>query len=509
MRKVTLLKAGNRVVVDPTTPAIQALLAPYLTFTEQKFLHGFERKVARNEGRPIFETIDWECFGHDHRGRIGTYWGFYRRIMGVLRKQGFTVAVRDLLPPKDPSIFEPQWDLLKDFGIKLKHKQDEFLFQVFSHPCGRIDCPPGFGKSFMAGVIGILLPKARIDIVSKRVPVIRDRIYPELCGMMLDVGIVGGGMHKPGHRIMCYTAGSMQHALGDADILLGDECHELVSDETARKFGRWGESRNYGLSASHDMRLDNKDLRAEGIFGPIIFKMGYEEAKDHGMVVPLEVIWRSVDPGYDACEGMDDVRKKKAGVWTNDFRNDLIAKDARLYDDDTQVLITVETIEHAINLKQRLPEFALVYSENGLTDKDRWWYIKHHLLDPKEPRMSPERKQRLTRDFETGRIKKAICTTVWNVGVNFRHLRVLIRADGGGSPINDVQIPGRVSRTQQDKSLGIIHDYLDEFNPGMHQKAMGRKRSYTNNKWKQKFPPGVKFRESKKELPGQKHFWEE
>ena len=508
MRRIILLKSGNRLVVDTVHPRIRDLLAPYLTFTEQKWYHGYEAKVARSEGRPPFESIDWECFGQDHRGRLATSWGFYKRITDVLRKRGIQVLIRDLLPPKDPSIFEPQWDQLKTFGINLKHGQDDFLVEVFSHRGGRIDCPPGFGKTFMIGVMAILLPRARIDVISKRVPVVCQRIYPELCGMLLDVGVVGGGLKKTGHRIMCYTAGSMQHAAGDADFLFGDECHELVSDQTARKFGRWGQSVNYGLSASHDMRLDNKDLRAEGIFGPIIYTMKYEEAKDHGMVVPIQVIWHSLDTGVDICEGEVDVRKKQIGIWTNSYRNDSIARVANKYGEDEQVLICVETIEHAVHLKSRLPNFALVYAADGLAERDRRYYVNHGLLDHKEPRMTEERKTRLTKDFETGRLKKAICTTVWNVGVNFRHLAALIRADGGGSPINDTQIPGRVSRTHKDKSVGVVHDFLDEFNQGLHQKAMGRLRSYKAHRWTQVYPKNYKPPKSK-DLEGQKTFWEE
>jgi superfamily II DNA or RNA helicase len=102
--------------------------------------------------------------------------------------------------------------------------------------------------------------------------------------------------------------------------------------------------------------------------------------------------------------------------------------------------------------------------------------------------MDADRRRQLTIDFEKGKLKKVICTTVWNVGVSFNALSVLIRADGGSSPINDVQIPGRVSRISADKPYGVVHDYLDQFDKGMRQKAAGRAKSYKSNSWEQVFP---------------------
>lgn len=480
-KKVTLLKSGNRMVVEPTTATIYDLLAPILTFTEKKLLHGYE---AKKTGSHI-ELIDWECFGEDYKGRMACPFGFWKRIKEKLTKSGYVVAMRDLQPPKNKDVFKPYWNRLKNF--ELRNGQDEFLLKILSQRCGRFDCPPGYGKSFLIGLTALLLPKARIDIVTKRVAVARDRIYPELCGMVPDVGMVGGGKQKKDHRVMVYTAGSFHHCEGDADILFGDECHELASDNLAYKMGRSDMSRNFGLSASHDMRLDGKDLRVEGIFGPVVYKMPYAEAKDGGMVVPIEILWRPVIMDYDPCEGERDVEKKRLGIWTNDYRNDLIAEDARRYDKDTQVLITCDVIEHAVNLKSRLPEFELVHMEDGLSMADRRNYIRRGLLEPHEPHLDRARRDMLTRAYERNELKKVICTTVWNVGVSFNHLPVLIRADAGGSPINDTQIPGRVSRIAEGKKVGVVHDYMDQFSTAFRRKALNREKSYAAHNWKQHY----------------------
>jgi len=102
--------------------------------------------------------------------------------------------------------------------------------------------------------------------------------------------------------------------------------------------------------------------------------------------------------------------------------------------------------------------------------------------------MDLNRRQKLTKGFETGKLKKVICTTVWNVGVSFNALEVLVRAEGSGSAINSIQIPGRVSRTSDGKSHGTVHDYLDQFNHGFKLKASSRAKIYEQNKWEQQFP---------------------
>lgn len=480
---VTMYKSGNALYLDPTEDKMLLILEPLLSFNERYTYQGQERALRLREHKPVFEIRKHTLFEMDHKMRLVTNFGFWKLVRDGLRKNGYDVKFKDLTPP-DPEIFEPVWDNIKKYN--LRENQPEFIQKVLTNRCGRFDCPPGFGKSFMIGIIAALLPKAKIDVVSRRVAVLRDRIYPELVQMVGDVGIFGGGKKQKNGRVMCYTVGSMKYSPATADILIGDECHELAADFASAELIRWQNSRNYGLSATHDMRLDNKDFRCHGIFGPIVFSVNYQSAQNAQMVVPIKVLWRSVKMDRDPAAFEDClIKKKRYCIWSNEFRNEIIAEDARQYDSETQVLITVETIEHAMNLKKLLPEFTLVYMENGLSDRDRRKYIQEGCIDNTEPHMDSNKKQSLTKAFESGELKKAICTSVWNVGVSFNHLSILIRADGGGSPINSVQIPGRVSRVSRGKTCGFVHDYIDEFNFSCKLKSKNRKKSYDANGWEQ------------------------
>lgn len=487
-KEIVLRKNGNMLQVYPTNDHIFSILKPLLSFTSRDKLRGADAYKAKNQGRSLWKVDEYTLLELDHRDRVITSYGFWSLIRDALRKAGYTVKFQDLNKP-DPKIMTPNWDNIKKYT--LRENQPEFIKKVLTNRCGRLDCPPGFGKTFMIGIIASLLPNARIDVVTRRVAVLRDRIYPFLVQMVGDVGIRGGGKNVKRGRVMCYTVGSMKHAkAADCDILFGDEVHELAADQSSAELVRWQNSRNFGLSASHDMRFDNKDLRMHGVFGPIILKVDYSQAEDANMVVPLKIKWSSVVMDYDPCgsAGDNDVEHKRAGLWRNAYRNQVIAEQAREYDDDTQVLITVDTLDHAMHLKKLLPEYTLVYMENGLTPARKKQAVKDGLLSNSEPYMTIDRRAKLTKQFEKGTLKKVIATTVWNVGVSFNNLQVLMRADGGSSTINDIQIPGRVSRTAKGKTHGVVHDFLDQFNYKYRQRAKGRAKSYAREKWEQKFP---------------------
>lgn len=494
VQEVSLIRSGNRLVVDPTTEAISSLLVNRLTFESKKFLYGYERK-AHDGARVLVEN--WQCYQLDHAGRIATSFGYYKRLSDVLKSSGYAVKLIDEQEAHRRDVMEPQWDRLYagDSPYQLRKTQDEFLIKFFSNPCGRFDAATGYGKTFLIGLVATLIPKAKIHVVSKRASVLRDRIWPELAQMLPSVGIVGGGKRITDRRVMCYSVDSLQHSDGDADVLIGDECHEMAADEAAYMLGRYQRSNNYGFSASHDMRLDGKDMRVEGIFGPLVYRIGYQKAEELGLVVPIQVVWTKVRADRNPCEGIDDgVSRKRYGVWRNEARNAIIAEDARSYGDDVQVLITVETIDHLMHLKKLLPEYTVVYAEDGLDARDRAYYVRNGMINEDEPPMTLDRRKKLTSLFERGKLKKAICTTVWNVGVDFKQLAVLIRADAGGSPINDVQIPGRVSRTYRDpetgtaKQFAVVRDYTDKFDRGFAAKATKRMKSYAAQGWQQIMP---------------------
>jgi len=492
MTKITILKAGNRLAVTPRNSEVYGILEPGLQYTEKRLLYGEERSLA---GSPV-ELIDYDCYTYDAQKRLCCPFGFYPRIRKTLLHHGYQVVLKDLRPHPKPQVYEPNWDEVVKFA-KLRYGQNKFLVKVAAKQCGRFSCPPGYGKSFLIALLSRAFLKARIHVVAPDADVIRT-IYNDLIGMIPNVSLKGAGGNSTSGRVQCYCAASMHHGMGNADFLLADEVDKLAADRYAESLVRYHRSRNFGFSATNDMRLDNKDKRLEGIFGPVIYELSYEECVKHNLIVPIEVRWVPVILDQDPCEGMTGIPKKRWGIWRNTERNIIIAEEARKFDKDEQTLISVRTIDHAVHLKKLLPEFTLVYAEGGLSWKGREMYTKWRLISDDEPIMTNERRDKIRTQFEKGKLKKVIANSVWDQGVNFRRLSALIRADASASPRLDTQIPGRTSRKFPNKPRGIIIDLMDQFNEGFRSKAGQRKRSYKAQGWEQVMPdkPKSKFRQT-------------
>ncbi len=502
---VRLLKNGARLRIEPLMKdpvqreLVSAICAPALTYQTKRQLMGVER---RKVGRPfIIETV--EQYGVDTVGRMVTSAGFYDNLFHLLTANGFKPVFAEF-DPLDDSKLIPDWDRLYEprRHLKFRHRQEETLAvlasRISQHLHSRVDAAPGVGKTFLIACLAILYGQAKIHIATKRVAVAQNRMLPELNGLLPNVGMIGGKRRDHGCRVTVVSFDSLHHSKYDADILIIDEVHEAAADKAASMLSRYDRSVNIGFSASHDMRADGKDPRVEAMCGPIVITISYQEAEANDMVVPIRIHWTSVK-GFDpvkelGAEDVDFVEMKRFSIWTNDQRNDAIADVANGYDAETQVLIACETLQHAMELKRRLPHFELVYAAGGLDDKARANYVARGCIDYTEPEMTPERKKFLTEMFERGKLKKAIATTVWNVGVSFNALAVMVRADAGGSDTMDIQLPGRVSRTAGGKRYGVVHDFLDQFSENLSRRAKKRHKNYAAQGWTQILPTGVTVR---------------
>jgi len=477
--KIPIIKTGNFLLVDTLEEPLLTEIKQVLTY--ERTTYDRTKKGTGMSPMIVDQVPVWEV---DRDGKVATMFGYYNLIRKKIMELGREVKPID--HSHEPSDrYTPDWENLESYGFEFRPSQKELLQKIATSRCGRVDCATGYGKSFVIGAICALFPKATIDIVCKSVSVVRERIHPELVQLFGAVGLVGGGVNKRANRINCYTADSMKKSPGTSDFLIGDEIHMLATDRLVGEMIKWNNSRNFGFTASMNARFDGCDFMLHGIFGPLIFKYGYQQSVDAGVVVPIQVRWTKVNMSYNPVENVsDDTRKIRLGIWRNSERNRLIAQDARRYNDDKQVLITCATFEHALALKQELPEFTVVYRAPANMNRLRV-LASQGLWDLKQPLMTLDQRSELAKKFESGELKKVICTTVWNVGVSFDMLSVLIRADGTASTINDIQIPGRVSRLDEGKKVAIVHDYDDVFDRGFRNKSARRRSNYIAQGWEQ------------------------
>ena len=491
-QNVLVTRSGNSLTISaadngPLEPTLIKRLVHDLKYEHIEAVQGPARRDPITGQRMFFNTKEYKLYRVEN-GKVFVLAGYLARIAGRLKKLGCNAQLRDISPPrKRPNCYVPQWDNLRG-RIEFRPRQQELLETVARVPCGIIKAVTGFGKTTAIGAAALLFPEARIDVVTKSVDV-AERIARSLRRFVPRVGRIGDGWRQR-ERVTVITAGSLQHADGDADFLFADEVHQLATVNFSTALAeRYRNSRNFGMSATPYARMDNAHNVLEPLFGPMIFELNYQQAVELGLVVPVRVRWLPMRLHSNPAERYSNrVARKRYGIWTNHERNGIIATAVREYPDTHQILILVETIEHAVYLGSQLPDFQLVYG--FMSPQDCAFYKKHKLLPEDYSPLTDIQKHEMRSKFESGEIRRVIATDVWATGVDFEQLNVLVRADDRDSDIVDVQGPGRVSRvyTAPDgtrKEYGEVLDCMDTFDPTFYRKSLGRRNSYKLLGWEQ------------------------
>lgn len=484
MESVVIRRQGNVIDISadgirPPSPSVRALLEETLSWKKRCWLSPEERRQTGTSEK--IRIVPQVIFAYDELGRLATCAGFITRITRILAERNVLWKIEDWAP--EPSeIYTPNLDFLSRWT--LRKFQDKALTAVFANRGGLIQAPTGFGKMALIVMTALGFANATVDIVSRRVEVVAS-LKRYLDKYIDEVGQTGGGFKKLGPRVNVWTADSMHKARGQSDILLVDEAHELLSDRYAGLLSRWSKARRYAFSASPTGRFDGAEIRLEALFGPPIFVLSYKCAADNGLVAPIRVKWLDPFFEFDPVGGTtNDTEKKRRGIWTHEARNRAFADEVLKYPDQ-QTLILVDTVAHIAHLKPFLPDFQPVFASCEDKDVTRW--RKAGLIGDDWPEMNKKIRTQLRDAYERGDLRKVIATGVWAVGVDFRHLQVMARADGGASEVASIQLPGRVARINEaiGKQYGLLIDSRDRFNVGFERKAATRARHYRAMEWEQ------------------------
>ncbi len=426
------------------------------------------------------EKLYW--YDTDEKGQevFCAYAGYGPRIQQTLSKRGIEVIVRKLC---DDGLGRPDFEALK--GTQWRGRQKEIMAKIMAYSGGLIVCPTAYGKTFMIKKLAQAWPKAEILVTVTSRDVARD-IYDGLEREMWGkVGFVGDGKNRP-KRITVAIAKSLHKCPKSVNLVLGDECHELLTLKYINKLNAFYRARLFGFTASPKGRSDGADRFAEAIFGPQLVDVTYQEGVAVGAIVQLEVRLHQSTQGPDVSKMKIRAYADKRGLWLNTARNQLIARAVREAEKempDAQILVMVDTYDHAYALAKELPEYAVV---TGEPDAKRIKKLrKAKLLGDDQEVCTKQMREKYRKDFESGKLRKAIATKIWKQGVDFQDLQVLVRADGLASPIHSCQVPGRLSRLGNEvrKEKGILIDFMDTFSPNYQGYSFARLREYRKNGW--------------------------
>jgi superfamily II DNA or RNA helicase len=271
-------------------------------------------------------------------------------------------------------------------------------------------------------------------------------------------------------------------------LFIFDEVHKAAAERIASFISEITTARMLGFSASPKGRADGADIETEAMFGPVIYKTDYKTVQETGNIVPIDVY-------LVPCGDCGEIRysstsmMNRHGIWRNEKRNHKVVEAVRwalrTFGEDSQILVTAMTVEHCVHMGSLLPDFALCYGSMNADDCEK--YARWGLIDPARHPLSSKDRERLEEDFENGKLKRCIATTtaggVWSTGVDFPHLRVMVRSDGQSNKILDTQIPGRLARKSSGKDKGILIDFDDAFDHILARRAQGRLSRYRSKGW--------------------------
>ena len=476
--EVTLKVQGNMLGVFPTNKYIRQILEPIATAKvktyEQKLTQRGMRSKVVIEDVPLFYIDD---------DILHVFSGLEHEISAALKKCGMQVQVDHLTD----FTLKANLERLDDQDLSnLDEREDQVdvIGLVCDQPGGFIvEAPTGWGKSFAIVQICKILPTYNVAIIAPSVEIVKT-IYKRLKAHIKpqDLGIVGDGNNRI-RRVTVCTMQSMQKLRKTHwDLMMFDEVHRAGGRKTANDVAEvFSRTKCVGFSASPKGRSDNADKVVTALFGPVIYRVHYSEAEGRGSVVPIKVKMYRISHGHE----QEQRNRDRYGLWNNTIRNEFIRDLVSELPDDEQILITVATAEHALNLRELLPDFEVVFKSAtskkakrllGQFEDVRKWCRKGKML--------PDHVDYLRRQFESGELRRAIATQVWSTGVDFVQLKYLIRAEGTASKIQATQVPGRLSRTNQgQKDVGYLIDFIDEFDSNLGGRSQSRKRMYLSKGW--------------------------
>jgi superfamily II DNA or RNA helicase len=465
---VTLTVRGNIVHIEPWTAA----LVP--SCTGQRRVREVQRgrkAVLRYNKIPLYRL---------EAGKQGCgvcMAGLLSRMLRALERAHVPYELNDLreLPP------EPDLSRLQP----LKEMQPEVIAVMVSFHNGIIHCATAFGKSFLITQGCRIYPQIRILVTSSSASVVKSlyQRISEACDKKTVSICTGAHGFRPASKVCVCTAQSLHKIPADwPELLLFDEVHEAAAPGVFEQLVRFSGSRMFGFSASPSGRSDCADRLVEALFGPPVVKVTYEQAEEAGLVVPITVAMIGFKTNLKVNSD-DTVVLKRRGYWQHAQRNHAIAAMAsNLVSNRMQTLIFVETVEHALRLKQLLPEFTVVHA--GLSAEDwRYWLSKGLVSEGQESELMSPNESEIRKRFASGELQYAISTTVWKQGVDFPRLNALIRADGQAGEIACTQIAGRLSRTSDGKSGAVLVDFEDDYGDWYRGRALTRRDSYCAKGW--------------------------
>ncbi len=224
--------------------------------------------------------------------------------------------------------------------------------------------------------------------------------------------------------------------LSEKDMLCLDELHMFAASNLQKV--ALGVGKNipirYSVSATPE-RQDGQSLLLEGIVGPKVFRIGFKELVEKGVLSPLKFYVYNVesDAGYS---GKNSKKNSQEHCLYNERSLVLAAKiaNSRVVDNDEPTLILIE-------------------------EKEQLEYLKPYLTTTYDFAHAGTDTSQQVKDFNSGKTKLLIGTSAISTGSDLKVCKNLILLFSGKSSTKFKQAIGRASRISPGKTHAKIFDF--------------------------------------------------
>ena len=409
--------------------------------------------------------------------------GFLPRVEAAARDQGMDVqiegAVNGLVPNEAPDV--P--------GVVFRPDQIRLIDAAVREQRGVLVSPPGSGKTWV--LMGLLsrFPDSRALIVTHSTSIVlqtmkelhnhgfcvgepptgdlqaggvvvttRQQLVGQACPHCKSHGV--GSRDKIKKVFTCKSCGASfsdripqvkphhQEWMRELDIVVVDEAHLFGGDGNSQYTLIMRNTLapvRIGLTGTAPDPEKEVGMVLEGMLGPVIEKVSYEEGNRVGILsnVKFEFIRVPKRPALGDLKQYDEIHQN--ALVENRQRNLLILdKVAELIGRGMTVLVFINQIAQGRCLQELASLLDLdVLFIQGSTENEVREEVKQGIID--------------------GEIRCVISSKIWREGVNIPNLGAVILAAGGKAELSNLQSIGRGLRSADGKEHAVIVDLLDPY----------------------------------------------
>jgi superfamily II DNA or RNA helicase len=253
----------------------------------------------------------------------------------------------------------------------------------------------------------------------------------------------------------------------EVECIIADEVHHSAAEKWGEPFKHALRAQyRFGLSATPHGMGDTRDMLLTGLTGAQFGRITTKELIARGLSVETEVWFIKYDHtgfGLDHYSGLEYQLILEEGVAENHARIAALGKALKKHvDAGERILVMCDTINSGDYARARFQERKI----------------------PVQVLYGPHKNRRRI----ISRFKSAECpvlvTTLLKEGVNIPEIDVIVNLGAKSSSIRTIQQAGRILRTREGKTKGVIYDFIDPAHKLLLNASRNRYKAYKDEGFK-------------------------